>query len=163
MQPNQHSGCAMMAMGCFSAEVFETGVDPYRLGRGAGWKLALEIKQLGLWWPTNLQAQDCPIQPGPLYRNNMNNIQGSWQPASSTHNIFWAINCPACHLETYQFRYHPPWWFQWEQFTLGALQNISHCQTSCSLSNAFSVWEYTYPPLSEMALYWLMQFLPSPV
>jgi hypothetical protein len=33
MQQNQHSGCAMMAMGCFSAEVLKTGVDPYGLGR----------------------------------------------------------------------------------------------------------------------------------
>jgi hypothetical protein len=32
MQQNQHGGCAMMAMGCFSAENLETGVDPYRLG-----------------------------------------------------------------------------------------------------------------------------------
>ncbi len=33
MQRNQHSGCAMMAMGCFSAKVVNTGVDPYSLGR----------------------------------------------------------------------------------------------------------------------------------
>ncbi len=33
MQRNQHGRCAMMAIGCFSAEVFETGVDPYGLGR----------------------------------------------------------------------------------------------------------------------------------
>jgi hypothetical protein len=33
MQRNQHGGCAMMAMGHFSAEVVETGVDPYGLGR----------------------------------------------------------------------------------------------------------------------------------
>ena len=33
MQRNQHGGCAMMAMGCFSAKVVKTGVDPYRLGR----------------------------------------------------------------------------------------------------------------------------------
>jgi hypothetical protein len=32
MQHNQHGGCAMMAMGRFSAEVFETEVDPYGLG-----------------------------------------------------------------------------------------------------------------------------------
>jgi hypothetical protein len=31
MQWNQYGGCAMMAMGCFSAEVIETGVDPYGL------------------------------------------------------------------------------------------------------------------------------------
>jgi hypothetical protein len=28
MQQNQHGGCAMMAMGRFSAEVLETGVNP---------------------------------------------------------------------------------------------------------------------------------------
>ncbi len=33
MQQNQHGGCAMMAMGRFSAEVGETGVDHYGLGR----------------------------------------------------------------------------------------------------------------------------------
>jgi hypothetical protein len=33
MQRNQHGGCAMMAMGCFSAEVVETGVDHHGLGR----------------------------------------------------------------------------------------------------------------------------------
>jgi hypothetical protein len=32
MQQNLYGGCAMMAMGCFSAEVLETGVDPYGLG-----------------------------------------------------------------------------------------------------------------------------------
>jgi hypothetical protein len=32
MQQNQYGGCAMMAMGCFFAEVLKTGVDPYRLG-----------------------------------------------------------------------------------------------------------------------------------
>ncbi len=32
MQQNQHGGCAMMAMGRFSAEVVETGVDHYSLG-----------------------------------------------------------------------------------------------------------------------------------
>ncbi len=32
MQQNQHGCCAMMVMGCFSAEVLETGVDPYGLG-----------------------------------------------------------------------------------------------------------------------------------
>ncbi len=33
MQRNQHGGCAMMAMGRFSAKVVETGVDPYGLGQ----------------------------------------------------------------------------------------------------------------------------------
>jgi hypothetical protein len=33
MQRNQHGGCAMMAMGRFSAEVGETGVNHYSLGR----------------------------------------------------------------------------------------------------------------------------------
>jgi hypothetical protein len=33
MQRNQHGGCAMMAMGRFLAEVVETGVDHYSLGR----------------------------------------------------------------------------------------------------------------------------------
>jgi hypothetical protein len=33
MQQNQHGGCAMMAMGRFSAEVVESGVDLYGLGR----------------------------------------------------------------------------------------------------------------------------------
>jgi hypothetical protein len=33
MQRNQHGGCPMMAMGRFSAEVGETGVDHYGLGR----------------------------------------------------------------------------------------------------------------------------------
>ncbi len=32
MQWNQHGGCAMMAMGHFSAEVMESGVDPSGLG-----------------------------------------------------------------------------------------------------------------------------------
>jgi hypothetical protein len=31
MQWNQYGGCAMMAMGRFSAEVIKTGVDPYGL------------------------------------------------------------------------------------------------------------------------------------
>jgi hypothetical protein len=34
MKRNQHGGCAMMAMGRFSAEVVETGVDHCGLGRG---------------------------------------------------------------------------------------------------------------------------------
>jgi hypothetical protein len=33
MQRNQHGGCAIMAMGQFTAKVVETGVDPYSLGR----------------------------------------------------------------------------------------------------------------------------------
>jgi hypothetical protein len=33
MQQNQHGGCAMMAIGRFSSEVSETGVDPYKLGK----------------------------------------------------------------------------------------------------------------------------------
>ncbi len=33
MQLNQHGGCAMMAMGRFSAEVVVSGVDSYGLGR----------------------------------------------------------------------------------------------------------------------------------
>ncbi len=33
MQRNQHGGCAMMAIGRFSAEVVEMGVDHYSLGR----------------------------------------------------------------------------------------------------------------------------------
>jgi hypothetical protein len=32
MQQNQHGRWSMMAMGCFSVEVLETGVDPYGLG-----------------------------------------------------------------------------------------------------------------------------------
>ena len=32
MQRNQYGRCSMMAMGHFSAEVIETGVDPYGLG-----------------------------------------------------------------------------------------------------------------------------------
>ncbi len=32
MQRNHYGGCAMMAMGHFSAEVIKTGVDPYGLG-----------------------------------------------------------------------------------------------------------------------------------
>jgi hypothetical protein len=32
MQQNQHGGCAMMAMGCFFAEVVELGVNPSGLG-----------------------------------------------------------------------------------------------------------------------------------
>jgi hypothetical protein len=33
MQCNQHGGCAMMAMGRFSAEVVETGMDHHGLGQ----------------------------------------------------------------------------------------------------------------------------------
>jgi hypothetical protein len=33
MQRNQYGRCAMMAMGCFSAEVIKTGVDSFGLGR----------------------------------------------------------------------------------------------------------------------------------
>ncbi len=33
MQRNQHGGCAMMAIGQFSSEVSETGVNLYKLGR----------------------------------------------------------------------------------------------------------------------------------
>jgi hypothetical protein len=33
MQRIQHGGCAMMAIGRFSSEVSETGVNPYKLGR----------------------------------------------------------------------------------------------------------------------------------
>ena len=33
MKRNQHGRCAMMAMGWFSADVVETGVDHYGLGR----------------------------------------------------------------------------------------------------------------------------------
>jgi hypothetical protein len=33
MLRNQHGGCAMMAIGQFSSEVSETGVNPYKLGR----------------------------------------------------------------------------------------------------------------------------------
>jgi hypothetical protein len=33
MQRNQHGGCAMMAMGVFTAKVVKTGVDQYSLGR----------------------------------------------------------------------------------------------------------------------------------
>ncbi len=32
MQPNQYGGCAMMAIGCFTAEVIKTGVDSYGPG-----------------------------------------------------------------------------------------------------------------------------------
>ncbi len=32
MQRNQHDGCTMMAIGCFSAEVMVSGVDPSGLG-----------------------------------------------------------------------------------------------------------------------------------
>jgi hypothetical protein len=31
-QQNEYGRCTMMAMGCFSAKVIETGVDPYGLG-----------------------------------------------------------------------------------------------------------------------------------
>jgi hypothetical protein len=36
MQLNQYGGCAMMTMGCFSAEVIEIEVDPYGLGLWQG-------------------------------------------------------------------------------------------------------------------------------
>ncbi len=32
MQQNWHGGCAMMAMGCFSAQVADSGADPSDLG-----------------------------------------------------------------------------------------------------------------------------------
>jgi hypothetical protein len=49
MQQNQHGGCTMMAMGSFSAEVLEAGVNPYGLGRwcwlkvGSGNKMTLIV------------------------------------------------------------------------------------------------------------------------
>ncbi len=39
MQQNQHGGCTMMAMGCFSAKVVESGVDPSGLGRWCWFKV----------------------------------------------------------------------------------------------------------------------------
>jgi hypothetical protein len=33
MQQNQHGRCTTIAMGQFSADVVETGVDPYGLGQ----------------------------------------------------------------------------------------------------------------------------------
>jgi hypothetical protein len=39
MQRNQHGGCPMMAMGCFSAEVVESGVNPSGLGRWCWFKV----------------------------------------------------------------------------------------------------------------------------
>jgi hypothetical protein len=39
MQQNQHGGCTMMVMGCFSAEVAELGVDPSGLGHWCWFKV----------------------------------------------------------------------------------------------------------------------------
>ncbi len=39
MQQNQHGGCAMMAMGRFSAEVLELGVDPSGVGHWCWFKV----------------------------------------------------------------------------------------------------------------------------
>ncbi len=44
MQQNQHGGCAMMAIGRFSSEVSETGVDPYKLGRWCWMKVGSDDK-----------------------------------------------------------------------------------------------------------------------
>jgi hypothetical protein len=45
MQQNQHGGCMMMAMMCFSAEVVESGVAHLVLVVGAGLKSALAKKR----------------------------------------------------------------------------------------------------------------------
>jgi hypothetical protein len=45
MQRNQYGGCAMMAMGCFSAEVIETGVVPYGLGQWCWFRVGSEDKK----------------------------------------------------------------------------------------------------------------------
>jgi hypothetical protein len=45
MQRNQHGGCAIMAMGRFSAEVVETGVDPYGLGQWCWMKVGSREKK----------------------------------------------------------------------------------------------------------------------
>jgi hypothetical protein len=45
MQRSQHSGCAMMAMGRFTAKVVKTGVDPYGPGRWCWMKVGYREKK----------------------------------------------------------------------------------------------------------------------
>jgi hypothetical protein len=45
MQRNQHNGCAMMAMGRFTAKAVETGVDPYSLERWCWMKVGSREKK----------------------------------------------------------------------------------------------------------------------
>ena len=47
MQQNQYGGCIMMVMGCFSAKVAESGVDPSGLGCWCWFKVGSDDKKLG--------------------------------------------------------------------------------------------------------------------
>ncbi len=72
MQRDQYGGCAMMVMGCFSAEVIKTGVDPYGLVRWFWLRDGSGDKKTEQLWSTNPQAQNQLIPPEQPYVNNTN-------------------------------------------------------------------------------------------
>jgi hypothetical protein len=71
MQQNQHGDCTIMTMGCFSAKVAESGVDPSSLGRWCWFKVGSGNKKTESLWHISLLAQDLSVLLGQPYENNM--------------------------------------------------------------------------------------------
>jgi hypothetical protein len=84
MQRNQHGGCAMMAIGLFSSEVSETGVDPYKPGRWCWMKVGSGDKATRIVMAYQPSGSRSPTSAGTTVREQHEQYfeaQGDLRPA----------------------------------------------------------------------------------
>jgi hypothetical protein len=89
MQRNQHGGCAMMAIGQFSSEVFKTGVDPYKLGRWSWMKVGSGDKATWIvmaYQPSGLKSS---VSVGTTVREQHEQYFEAWGDLHPARTIFF--------------------------------------------------------------------------
>ena len=115
MQRNQHGGCAMMAMGRFSAEVVETGVDYYGLGRCCWMKVGSGDKKTQIFMAYQPSGSSSTNLAGTTVREQHEwYFEARGNLKSARLNFFWAIDRSASSMENNGRRYYITGRFQWK-------------------------------------------------
>jgi hypothetical protein len=89
MQRNQHGGCAMMAIGRFSSEVSETGVDPYKLGRWCWMKVGSGDKATRIVMAYQPSGSKSSVSAGTTVREQHERYFKAWGDLRPARMIFF--------------------------------------------------------------------------
>ncbi len=146
MQWNQPGGCAMMAMGRFSAEVMELGVDPSSLGHWCWLKVGSGNKKTRIVMAYQPSGSKSANSAGTTVREQHERYFEARGNLRSAHTIFfeqliaqlivWNIPIPILFSVMILMR----------TYILGTFSNASHNQPQCSASNVSNVPAFISPP-----------------
>jgi hypothetical protein len=112
MQRNQHGGCTMMAMGQFSAEVVETGVDHYGLGRWCWMRVDSGDKKTQIVMAYQHSGSSSSNSAGTMVQEQHEQYFEARGDLRSARSIFFEQYCPASCMESDGRRYYSTWRLQ---------------------------------------------------